>query len=213
MNNPAWGSVMAESVPRHDLVQAITLNGIGFNLARAVGPALAGVLVLAGGPALAFGLNAVSYLAVIIALLSWHRRKRVPALPREHLGGAMRAGIRFVRHTPIMRAAILRTTCFFFAGAAPTPKTVISEMTSAARTGCFIGWASWSRLLQFMHHKRSGCHDLSLLWSVKQNFTDLVPSERISHFHDPGIFGRPKVCDFDVAFFYARFGASRRRHR
>ena len=42
MNNPAWGSVMAESVPRHDLVQAITLNGIGFNLARAVGPALAG---------------------------------------------------------------------------------------------------------------------------------------------------------------------------
>ena len=119
MNNPAWGSVMAESVPRHDLVQAITLNGIGFNLARAVGPALAGVLVLAGGPALAFGLNAISYLAVIIALLSWHRRKRIPALPREHLGGAMRAGIRFVRHTPIMRAAIIRTTCFFFAGAAP----------------------------------------------------------------------------------------------
>ena len=119
MNNPAWGSVLAESVPRHDLVQAITLNGIGFNLARAVGPALAGVLVLLGGPALAFGLNALSYLAVIIALLSWHRRPRGTSLPREHLVSAMRAGLRFVRHTPVMQAAMIRTGCFFFAAAAP----------------------------------------------------------------------------------------------
>ncbi len=119
MNNPAWGSVMAEAVPRRDLVQAITLNGIGFNLARAVGPALAGVLVLMGGPALAFGLNALSYLAVIIALMSWHRRPRSPSLPREHLVSAMRAGVRFVRHTPVMQAAMIRTGCFFFAAAAP----------------------------------------------------------------------------------------------
>jgi MFS family permease len=119
MNNPAWGSVLAESVPRHDLVQAITLNGIGFNLARAVGPALAGVLVLLGGPALAFGLNALSYFAVIVALLSWHRRPRGTSLPREHLIPAMRAGVRFVRHTPVMQAAMIRTGCFFFAAAAP----------------------------------------------------------------------------------------------
>ncbi len=119
MNNPAWGSVLAESVPRHDLVQAITLNGIGFNLARAVGPALAGVLVLLGGPALAFGLNALSYLAVIIALMSWHRRPRSTNLPREHLVSAMRAGVRFVRYTPVMQAAMIRTGCFFFAAAAP----------------------------------------------------------------------------------------------
>ena len=48
MNSPAWGSVMAEAVPRRDLVQAIALNSVGFNLARAIGPAIAGVLVLAG---------------------------------------------------------------------------------------------------------------------------------------------------------------------
>jgi MFS family permease len=119
MNSPAWGSVMAEVVPRQDLAQAIALNGVGFNLARAVGPAIAGFLVLAGGPALAFALNAVSYLAVIGALLSWHRRRRVSALPREHILSAMRAGMRFVRHTPSMQAAMLRSGAFFFAAAAP----------------------------------------------------------------------------------------------
>ncbi len=120
MNNPAWGTVMSEAVPRRDLVQAIALNGVGFNLARAVGPALAGVLVVAGGPQLAFALNAVSYIAVIAVLLSWRRtRVKGGGMPREHLLSAMRAGVRFVRHSPIMRAAMARTAAFFFAAAAP----------------------------------------------------------------------------------------------
>jgi MFS family permease len=119
MNSPAWGSVMIEAVPRSDLVQAVALNGVGFNIARAVGPALAGFLLLLGGPALTFGLNAVSYLAVILVLLSIHRRNRPNPLPREHFVSAMRAGMRFVRHTPPMRAAMLRAAAFFFPGAAP----------------------------------------------------------------------------------------------
>jgi MFS family permease len=119
MNNPAWGSVMAEAVPRRDLVQAIALNGVGFNLARAIGPAVAGVLVLAGGPALAFAMNAVSYLAVVAALLTWRRRARPGVLPREHFVSAMRAGIRFTRHTPAMRAAMVRSAAFFGSTAAP----------------------------------------------------------------------------------------------
>lgn len=119
MNSPAWGSVMAEAVPRSDLVQAIALNGVGFNIARAVGPAIAGFLLLAGGPGLTFGLNALSYLAVIGALLTWRRRRRPSALPRENFVGAMRAGMRFVRHTPAMRAATLRACAFFAPAAAP----------------------------------------------------------------------------------------------
>ena len=119
MNSPAWGSVMAEVVPRHDLVQAIALNGVGFNLARAVGPAMAGALVLAGGPALAFALNAISYTAVIVALLTWHRRHRRSALPREHFLGAMRVGMRFMRHAPVMRAAMFRSAAFFGPCSAP----------------------------------------------------------------------------------------------
>ncbi len=119
MNNPAWGSVMAEAVPRSDLVQAIALNGVGFNIARAVGPALAGFLLLAGGPGLTFGLNAASYLVVIVVLLLWRRENQKAGLPREHFLSAMKTGMRFVRHTPPMQAAMLRAAAFFFPGAAP----------------------------------------------------------------------------------------------
>lgn len=119
MNNPAWGSVMAESVPRSDLAQAIALNGVGFNIARAVGPALAGFLLLTGGASLTFGLNAASYLVVIAVLLTWRQQNRTSSLPREHFLSAIRAGVRFVRHTPSMRAAMVRAAAFFWACSAP----------------------------------------------------------------------------------------------
>ncbi|MCW3476131.1 MFS transporter [Limobrevibacterium gyesilva] len=143
MNSPAWGSVMAEVVPRHDLVQAIALNGVGFNLARAVGPAIAGFLLLFGGPAVTFGLNAVSYLAVIVVLLSWRRRVRRSALPREQLLSAMRVGMRFVRYTPVMRAAMLRSAAFFGPAAAPwamLPLIVKQQLGMGAATyGMLLG--------------------------------------------------------------------------
>ena len=100
---PAWSAIVPELVPREDLVQAIALNGIGYNLTRAVGPALAGFLILLGGTSLAFSLYTVSILAVIGALLTWQRGKRFTGLPREHLLSAMRAGVRFVRNTPAIR--------------------------------------------------------------------------------------------------------------
>ena len=78
-------------------MQAIALNGIGFNLARAVGPALAGFLVALAGSGLAFSLFALSFPAVIGALLLWRRRPHSSGLPREHLVSAMRAGMRFVQ--------------------------------------------------------------------------------------------------------------------
>jgi MFS family permease len=143
MNSPAWGSVMAEAVPRQDLVQAIALNGVGFNLARAVGPAIAGFLLLAGGPSLTFALNALSYLAVITALLTWHRRHRTASLPREHLLSAMRVGVRFVRYTPVMRAAMLRTAAFFGPASAPwamLPLVVHEQLHMGAGTyGALLG--------------------------------------------------------------------------
>jgi MFS family permease len=119
VNSPAWGSVMAETVPRSDLPQAIALNGVGFNIARAVGPAIAGFLVVWGGAKLTFALNVVSYFAVITALAIWRRRNRRSSLPPEHLAPAMRAGMRFVRHTPAMRAAMVRASAYFGPAAAP----------------------------------------------------------------------------------------------
>src|SRR5215472_3433200 len=116
---PAWSAIVPELVPREDLVQAIALNGIGFNLTRAVGPALAGFLILLGGSSLAFSLYALSFIAVLLALFTWHRSRRFTGLPREHLLSAMRAGMRFVRNTPAVQYAMVRTIAYSLPAAAP----------------------------------------------------------------------------------------------
>jgi hypothetical protein len=100
-------------------VQAIALNGIGYNLTRAVGPAIAGFLILLGGSSLAFTMYALSIVAVIQALFVWHRNRRFTGLPREHFVSAMRAGMRFVRNTSAIQAAMIRTASFALPASAP----------------------------------------------------------------------------------------------
>jgi MFS family permease len=119
LTQPAWSAIIPELVPREDLVGAITLNGIGFNLTRAIGPALAGFLILLGGSGLTFSLYAVSILTVIGALIMWRRGRRFTGLPREHLFSAMRAGMRFVRNTPAIQHAMIRTIAYSIPAAAP----------------------------------------------------------------------------------------------
>lgn len=116
---PAWSAIVPELVPRNDLVQAIALNGIGYNLTRAVGPAIAGFLIVLGGSSLAFSLYAVSITAVILALVTWRRSQRFTGMPREHLLSAMRTGVRFVRHNPAVQAAMVRTIAYSLPAAAP----------------------------------------------------------------------------------------------
>jgi MFS family permease len=119
LTGPAWSAIVPELVPREDLIQAIALNGIGFNLTRAIGPAIAGILILLGGSSLAFSLYAVSIVAVLSALFTWHRGRRFTGLPREHLLSAMRAGVRFVRNTPAIQYAMVRTIAYSIPAAAP----------------------------------------------------------------------------------------------
>ena len=119
MYQPAWGATVPEVVPRDDLVQSIALNGVGFNLARAAGPALGGVLIVFGGPALAFAVYAACAFVGAVMLSLWRRPPGRSTLPPEHLVGAMRAGMRFVEHTPAMRAAMARAVAYFLSAAAP----------------------------------------------------------------------------------------------
>src|SRR3978361_1102878 len=119
LNYPAWSAIVPELVPREDMVQAIALNGIGFNLNRAIGPAIAGFLILLGGSSLAFSMYAVSILAVVSAIFVWRRERRFTGLPREHFMSAMRAGMRFVRNTRAIQAAMIRTACYSIPAAAP----------------------------------------------------------------------------------------------
>lgn len=119
MNSPAWQAIIPDTVPRSDLGQAVALNSVSFNIARALGPALAGGIIAAFGAALAFALNAASFLAPVQALATWRRPTVSSKLPREHLIGAMVVGVRFVRSTPRVEAAILRISLYYLPTAAP----------------------------------------------------------------------------------------------
>jgi MFS family permease len=119
LTQPAWSAIVPELVPREDMVQAIALNGIGYNLTRAVGPAIAGFLILLGGSSLAFSMYAASILAVISALFVWRRGRHFTGLPREHFMSAIRAGMRFVRNTSAIQAAMVRTASYSIPASAP----------------------------------------------------------------------------------------------
>jgi len=118
LNVPAWQAITQELVPREQLASAAALGAVGFNIARAVGPALGGLLVAAAGPGPVFLLNAASFLAVIAALYRWHRRAPITVAPAERLVTAMRAGMRYARHAPAFRAVVVRTLAFSFFGSA-----------------------------------------------------------------------------------------------
>ncbi|MGK7865509.1 MFS transporter [Falsiroseomonas sp. E2-1-a4] len=118
MNSPAWAATTPETVPRQDLTGAIVLNGIGFNLSRTVGPAIGGFTVAAAGAEATFALNALSFVAVIIALLFWKREAPRATLPKEHFISAIRAGMGYARASPVLRGVMLRGFVFFLFAAA-----------------------------------------------------------------------------------------------
>jgi predicted MFS family arabinose efflux permease len=81
-NGPAWQSYLPNLVPPEAIVNAIALNSAQFSLARVIGPAIGGALILASGPALVFGINAVSFVAVLVALTLIRARPLPPREPR-----------------------------------------------------------------------------------------------------------------------------------
>ena len=118
MNAPAWQAIIPELVSRSELRSAVTLNGVGYNVARAVGPALGGLIVAAEGPGAVFILNALSFVGVMIVLYRWRRRIGERELPAEDVVGAIRAGLRYVRYAPGLRAVLIRTAVFILGGSA-----------------------------------------------------------------------------------------------
>jgi len=113
MMMPAWAAVTPEVVPKMELQPAIALNSMGINVARAIGPALGGVIVSYAGTGAVFTLNALSYFCVVIVLMRWKRENPPSSLPAERFAGAMRAGFRFARNAPALHAATVRGVGFF----------------------------------------------------------------------------------------------------
>lgn len=112
LNAPAWLAITPELVPREEIPAAVALNGVSMNAARAVGPALGGIVVAAASPPAAFVLNAISFVGVMVVLAAWRRPHEASVLPAERLMGAMRLGVRHVRHSPALRAVLIRATTF-----------------------------------------------------------------------------------------------------
>lgn len=115
---PTWRAVLPELVQKDDLPAASALNGIEFNFARAVGPALAGFVIAFAGIGTAFVLNAVSFFGVILVVARWKRVAVKRTTPPETVTGATVAAIRYVRFSPAVRIVLLRAgTAMFFASA------------------------------------------------------------------------------------------------
>jgi MFS family permease len=116
LNAPAWQAIIPDLVGRRDLPSALALNGIAVNLARAVGPAVGGLIVAAAGPGATFLLNAVSFLGVVVVLFRWKKPPRQSLLPVESLLGALLAGLRYARHAPDLHAVLVRSSAFIVCG-------------------------------------------------------------------------------------------------
>ena len=112
LNQPAWQAIQPELVPEDELPQAVALGGVSINLGRAVGPAVGGALVVAAGADVAFLVNAVSYLGVLIVLIAWRREPRSAPLPGERVLDAVQTGLRYARYAPALRAVLVRTVLF-----------------------------------------------------------------------------------------------------
>src|SRR5579864_6644970 len=96
MNDPAWQAITPEVVSPERHASAVALNSAGFNVARAVGPALGGSVVAAVGSGWSFLLNAASFFGVILFLYTWKRTPRTPQ-PTQRISAAIGEGFRYVR--------------------------------------------------------------------------------------------------------------------
>ena len=112
LTSPTWQTLQPELVSPAERVQAISLGSVNQNLARAIGPAIGGALLAATSSGTVFLVNAASFAAVLAVLMAWHSTRAPDALPREHVGEAIRAGGRYITASPVLRVILARAGLF-----------------------------------------------------------------------------------------------------
>jgi len=143
MAMPAQAAIVSELVPRPMLASAVALNSIGINIARSLGPAIGGLIVAQLGAGWAFGLNALSFAAMLWVLFNWRPDALASALPPEGFGAGLRAGVRYALRAGRLQAVLIKSAGFFFFASAVTallPLVVRSELHGGAGTyGLLLG--------------------------------------------------------------------------
>jgi MFS family permease len=143
MAMPAQAAIVSELVPRPMLASAVALNSIGINIARSLGPAIGGLIVAQLGAGWAFGLNALSFAAMLWVLFTWKPEAHVSNLPPEGFGAGLRAGLRYALRAGRLQAVLIKSAGFFFFASAVTallPLVVRSELHGGAGTyGLLLG--------------------------------------------------------------------------
>ena len=105
--NPARQSFVLEMVGPTDLRNAVSLNSVLVNAARAVGPAVAGIIIATGGIGICFLINAVSFVAVVFSLATLDVSKLAPSKPTDRTRGQLKEGLSYVRRTPTLAIPLL----------------------------------------------------------------------------------------------------------
>jgi predicted MFS family arabinose efflux permease len=142
LTSPTWQTLQPELVPPAERVQAISLGAVNQNLARAIGPAIGGVLLAATSAGTLFLVNAATFVAVIVVIAWWRGTRPVQVLPREHVGEAIRAGGRYVAASPVLRVILLRAALFtFFAS------SIWALLPLVARSQLHLGSGGYGLLL------------------------------------------------------------------
>jgi len=116
LNNPAWAASVPLTVPRRSLAQALVLNSVGFNIARAIGPAVGGLILTVAGATAAFAANAATFafVAVVVGiLLTFPRTQTTIDVPPERFLSAMRIGLAYALAGPVVRSTLVRSAAFF----------------------------------------------------------------------------------------------------
>jgi MFS family permease len=140
-NDPAWQAITPELVPAEQHARAVALNSAGFNVARAAGPAVGGVIVAAVGCGTTFLLNAFSFFGVILFLYRWRRPVEASAAPRR-VWSAVGDGFAYVRESGLVKSVLWRTGTFSVAAVALLALLPIIARPFGARgygvlLGCF----------------------------------------------------------------------------
>jgi len=139
MNDPAWQAITPEIVSAHCHESAVALNSVGFNVARAIGPALGGLVIAAAGSGVAFLLNAASFFGVIFFLYRW-KRPHYEHVETGRVTDAMLTGLRFVRDAPVVRCVLIRTGAFSVAASSlPALLPILARPHGATGYGLLMG--------------------------------------------------------------------------